>query len=172
MPSARLVESVRAEAPLELLLGVGSPASQALLEPRDPAELAGTGSGAALHDHSDEFSTVSYTTPDLLSLERLREAATELPPSVFRAKGVVYLDQRPEHRAILQVVGRRAELSLGKPWGDVTPATSLVLIGRRGSLDADALARLFDDCRVRSAARTRLPLTAALSWVRRRIQRL
>lgn len=170
VPNARLVESVRADAPLELLLGVGSPASQALLEPRDPSALSDA-HGAETHDHAGEFSTVSYATVDPISLERLRETATELPPSVFRAKGIIYLDERPDHRVILQVVGRRAELSRGAPWGDVRPATSLVFIGRRGELDAASLAAMLDACRVRGLDRVRLPLDAALTWVRRRWRR-
>ncbi len=171
VPTARLVESARADAPLELLLGVGSPASQALLEPRDPSSLPGAHGGALIHDHSGAFSTVSYTTVEPISLQRLRETATELPPGVFRAKGIVYLDERPDHRVILQVVGRRAELSRGAPWGEVRPATSLVFIGRRGELDAASLAAMLDACRVRGLGRVRMPLDAALTWVRRRWRR-
>jgi G3E family GTPase len=167
VPTARVVESVRAAAPLELLLGVGSPSSQALLEPRDVSSEPAAHRHAELHDHESVFSTVSYVTPDPISLERLRETATGLPPSVFRAKGIVYLDQRPDYRVILQVVGRRAELSLGEPWGEARPATSLVFIGRRGSLDAASLASMLDACAVRSPGRARLPLRRALTWVRR-----
>jgi len=171
VPTARLVESVRAAAPLELLLGVGSPASQALLEPQEPSALPNAHRHAELHDHGSAFSTVSYVTLEPISLERLREAATELPPSVFRAKGIVYLDERPDCRVILQVVGRRAELSLGEPWGEVRPATSLVFIGRRGSLDAGSLASTLDACTVRGPGRARLPFDRVLTWVRRRWRR-
>lgn len=171
VPTARLVESVRADAPLELLLGVGSPASQALLEPRDPSDLPAAGRRAGIQDHGGAFSTVSYVTDKPIALDRLRETATELPPSVFRAKGIVYLGERPEHRAILQVVGRRAELSRGEPWGGNAPATSLVFIGPRDSLDARRLTQMFDACTVRGAGSVRLPLDQALTWVRRRWRR-
>ena len=42
--------------------------------------------------------------------------------SVYRAKGVLYTADSPERRAILQVVGRRVDISLGERWGPARAA--------------------------------------------------
>jgi G3E family GTPase len=81
-----------------------------------------------------------------MDLERLRRAATELPAWVFRAKGSVYLHQRPRHRALLQVVGRRARVDRGAAWGEARPETELVCVGSRRGFDARAVARHWQAC--------------------------
>lgn len=40
----------------------------------------------------------------------------KLPGSIYRAKGVVYLTDAPQRRAVLQVVGRRVDISLQEEW--------------------------------------------------------
>jgi G3E family GTPase len=138
VPSARLVECCYAEAPLELLIGVGSRTTQRLLEPNELSPAA--------PQHAGAFTTFTYRSEGPLSLERLRQACTELPACVFRAKGIVHLDARPTHRMFLQVVGRRASVSLGDEWGARPPGTTIVFVGDAGGLDADALGAIFDAC--------------------------
>ncbi len=154
VPGARVVECRHAEAPLELLIGVGSRATQPLLEPG--------GSGAPSHDHARAFTTFTYRTSQPLSLERLRETCTELPPSVFRAKGIIDLDARPSHQALLQVVGRRATVSLGPEWGDKTRGSTIVFVGDQGGIDTATLGQLFDAC----AARPISTLFGVTHWLR------
>jgi G3E family GTPase len=137
VPGARVVECCHAEAPLELLIGVGSRSTQALLEP---------GERPAGHRHARDFSTFTYRCEQPLLLERLRQACTELPRSVFRAKGIVQLDARPKHRGILQVVGRRASISLGEEWGAARPGSTIVFVGDAGGVDADAISAIFSHC--------------------------
>ena len=60
-----------------------------------------------LQDHNHSFSTWSFESDRPLSLEALRTAASKLPASFYRAKGVVYTSDAPERRAVLQVVGKR-----------------------------------------------------------------
>jgi G3E family GTPase len=96
------------------------------------------------HDHSQMFSTWSYETDRPLSLEALREAASKLPANVYRAKGVIYASDAPERRAVLQVVGRRVDISLADAWGSRTPRTQIVAIGATGSVDGALLRELFD----------------------------
>lgn len=69
-----------------------------------------------------------------------------LPGNIYRCKGVVYAEESPDRRAILQAVGRRADVALEEPWGERTPTTRIVAIGAHGSLDSDELTQLFDDC--------------------------
>jgi G3E family GTPase len=85
------------------------------------------------------FSTWSYETDRPFALEALRQAVRGLPGTVYRVKGVVYASDVPERRAILQVVGRRMDISVQEEWGERTPRTQIVAIGTAGSSDAGLL---------------------------------
>lgn len=151
-PRAAILRCSHAQAPIELVLGVGRFTPEQLQAP-----------AASAHGHG--FCTHTFRAAEPLTLARLREAATELPPSVFRAKGLVYLRERPEHRCVLQVVGRRARIDLDRPWGQDAPCTELVFLGR-GDLDTGAIDRALSACTQppsRPAAMHR-----ALSWIRSR----
>ena len=65
--------------------------------------------------------------------------ARKLPPDIYRAKGVIYSSDVPERRAVLQVVGKRVDISLQDAWGERTPRTQIVVIGAAGGIDAAAL---------------------------------
>ena len=54
----------------------------------------------------------SYETDRPMSLELLRETAGKLPGNIYRVKGVVYSSDAPNRRAVLQVVGRRVDISI------------------------------------------------------------
>jgi G3E family GTPase len=58
-----------------------------------------------------------------------------LPATVYRAKGVIYSSDAPMRRAVLQVVGKRVELSLQGEWGRRVPRTQIVVIGAAGGID-------------------------------------
>ena len=146
----RLVEAIQADVPLPILLSAGR---------FGPGRLDG---GAHLekeiwtdphchhelhhHDYSKIFSTWSYETDRPLSLEALREKASQLPTNIYRAKGVIYTADAPERRAVLQVVGRRVEISLEDEWRGGPPRTQIVAIGAPGAIDGQALRAQFDGC--------------------------
>jgi G3E family GTPase len=90
------------------------------------------------------FSTWSYETDQPLSLEALRETMRKLPGTVYRAKGVVCSTDVPRRRAVLQVVGRRVDISIQEEWGEREP--QIVAIGAASSLDAALLERTFTSC--------------------------
>jgi G3E family GTPase len=92
------------------------------------------------------FSTWSYETDQPLALEALRETMRKLPGTVYRAKGVVYNTDAPQRRAVLQVVGRRVDISLHDEWGQRTPRTQIVAIGAAGSIDANLLKKTIGSC--------------------------
>lgn len=98
------------------------------------------------HDHSTTFSTWSYETTRPLSLEALREAARKLPGNIYRAKGVIYTLDVPERRAVLQVVGRRVDISVQEEWGQRAPRTQVVAIGEAGSIDKRLMEETFAGC--------------------------
>ncbi|HYL69400.1 MAG TPA: GTP-binding protein [Candidatus Limnocylindria bacterium] len=146
----RIVETNFCEVPYEILLGVGR---------FDPVR-AGLHSHAVEtsctdwncqdknhgHDHSKVFSTWSYETEQPLALEALREKLRKLPGSVYRAKGVVYSADAPHRRAVLQVVGRRVDISIEEEWGQRAPRTQIVAIGAAGSIDASLLEKTIASC--------------------------
>jgi G3E family GTPase len=158
----RIVETNYCEVPYEILLGVGrfDPA-RADLNPH--AMVAGCSDPTChgdhhehehhVHDHSAVFSTWSYETDKPLALEALRETMRKLPGSVYRAKGVVYTADAPQRQAVLQVVGRRVDISFKDEWGARTPSSRIVAIGAAGGIDASLLEKTFASCISASAAR-------------------
>jgi G3E family GTPase len=154
----RIVETNYCEVPYEILLGVGrfDPARAGLnlriVEHNctDPT----CHDDHHEHDHSKVFSTWSYQTDQPLALEALREIMRKLPGNVYRAKGVVYTSDAPQRRAVLQVVGRRVDISIQEEWGQRAPRTQIVAIGAAGSIDASLLEKTFASCISAAAATT------------------
>jgi G3E family GTPase len=145
----RLVEASQADVPLPVLLSVGR-FDPAQFDAHVPEENRCTDPNCHhehhRHDHSRAFSTWSYETDQPLSLEALREAASKLPANIYRAKGVIHTADAPERRAVLQVVGRRVDISLENEWGGRPPRTQIVAIGAPGAFDGEALRDTFEQC--------------------------
>lgn len=138
----RVVETNFCDVPYEILLGVGQ---------FDAARIAmGNDEDGDAHEHESNhgqlFSTWSYETDRPLSLDALKEMTRKLPGNIFRCKGIVYCSDAPERRAVLQVVGRRADLTLLDEWNGAPPGTRIVAIGAPGSMDTADLQRRFDAC--------------------------
>ena len=129
----RMVEASHCDVPLEVMLSVGrfDPARSELDHDQD---------------HSQTFSTWSYETDRPMSLEALREVARTLPGNIYRCKGVIYVSMAPERRAVLQVVGRRVDISMQEEWGLRVPRTQIVAIGAAGSIDTKRLEETFAGC--------------------------
>jgi G3E family GTPase len=70
----------------------------------------------------------------------------KLPGSVYRAKGVIHTTDAPQRRAVLQVVGRRVDISIQEDWGERIPRTQIVAIGAAGGIDASLLEMTFASC--------------------------
>jgi G3E family GTPase len=141
----RIVETNYCEVPYEILLGVGrfdparGDAEYSCIDPGCDDDHHG-------HDHSEVFSTWSYETDQPLTLDALCEATRKLPGTLYRVKGVVYSTDAPRQRAVLQVVGRRVDISVQGGWGQRAPRTRIVAIGAAGSLDANLLEKTFCSC--------------------------
>jgi G3E family GTPase len=81
---------------------------------------------------------------DLTALQTM--VKRQLPGTIYRCKGVVFAAEHPERRAVLQVVGRRSDVTLLDNWGDRPPQTQIVAIGAPGSIDAEVLQAQFESC--------------------------
>lgn len=158
----RILETDYCEVPNEILLGVGrfDPghafddrcfSGQALdasrVHHRGPADQAPDAHDHEHeHDHAAVFSTWSYETGEPLAVESLREAMRRLPGTVYRAKGMIYTSDEPRRRGVLQVVGRRVDISFGDTWGQREPRTRIVAIGAAGRLDPAVLDEALASC--------------------------
>jgi G3E family GTPase len=147
-PRYRLVEAPRGEVPMEILLSSGRfDPSQIEADHGLADQCAGGNCHHASHQHhTSTFSTWSFETDRPLSLDALRSAASKLPANIYRAKGVVYSSDAPDRRAVLQVVGKRVDISLQDEWGGRPPLTQIVAIGSPDGIDASALQDRFEQC--------------------------
>jgi G3E family GTPase len=145
VPRARVLAASFGAVSPELLLGLGAgsvpeaghvPVLLRDAEAEPPVEV----------DHTAAFTTWSYTTDVPLSSKRLKRVIDALPPSVFRVKGIVQVARERMRQAVLHVVGRRAELELGAPWGDTPPQSRLVFIGAPGGVDPVSLTDMLRAC--------------------------
>jgi len=154
----RLLKTSRGQVPLEILLPAGRFDPTRLDNgPRAAGHNARgePGCGDDSHAGHKAFDTWSYETDAPLSLETLRGVVTKLPSDVYRAKGIIYSAETPEWRAVLQLVGKRPDISLHDEWGSRPPYTRIVVIGAAGSLDDPELRARFDSCRAGHRSRDR-----------------
>lgn len=166
----RLVEATHGKVPLEILLGTGrfDPAQLGSVVAHAHADAPGHaldhahghehghhhGDDAcddphcAQHhaDHAQDFATWSYETDAPMSLDRLRDTVKKLPAGIYRCKGVILSADAPGSRAVLQVVGKRVDISLGSGWSGRPQHTQIVAIGARGAVHPEALRMQFDGC--------------------------
>jgi G3E family GTPase len=138
VPHARIIAAQEGRADANLLFGT-----------RRPPPIAGDAQARPPRHVEQGFRSFVYRSPRPMSLDALRRAATELPRGVFRVKGSVYLVERPEHRALLQVVGRRARLDRGLPWNDDVCETTLLCIGAGPEFDERSITETLGACEVR-----------------------
>ncbi len=121
-PKARVLESVRGAIDLRLILD------------QDTFLNHISNKLDSKHDHRhahEDFASFSFTSHQSLHPKRFEKFVnTQLPTSVYRAKGIVDLGSKGHHRKyILQIVGTRAEISYDN-WHNQIPTTELVFIGQ------------------------------------------
>jgi G3E family GTPase len=161
VPRARILAGAHADVPLELLLGVGR--YRMALEPAIPA-YDHDHDHHHHHDHSNQFMSWSYHSDQPLDLRAVRETLKQLPITIMRAKGIIWVGDAPTRRLIVHVVGKRIAMTIGAEWGDQTPATQLVAIATPGGIDRKALTAQFEACQQQTTPKN--PLVSAWEWVR------
>jgi G3E family GTPase len=165
VPDARIFETSYGEVPLTLLFGQGT---------FDPLRLAGRGvhdvhvhEGTAdhAHDHGTIFHTWSYESKRPFALSAIQNSVNHLPPSIYRAKGILYLDDAPDRRFVLQVVGKRAGITMGEEWEEQTPYNRIVLIGAADGVDGEALTAVFE-ASLQENQPEQTALNSVVNWMR------
>jgi G3E family GTPase len=139
-PGSRVIEALYGQVPMELLLGNVRGGAKHI----DTHANASPGNSGRGHKHG--FTTWSWTCDRPLSLPKLRAVFEALPDVVYRAKGIVNIEELPTYRMILQMVGKRTNLSDAGLWGTETPQSEIVMIASNNGIDRDALQRAFDGC--------------------------
>ena len=179
VPRARVIETTRADVPLALLLNVGRFEIERLAS-RPPHDIHvhaedeedGHEDGEHHHHHTDHtlvFSTWSWRSAQPVSFRALQRMVDRLPETVYRAKGIFFLADAPGQKGILQVVGKRASLTLSQDgWEDAAPHSQLVVIGAEGSVDGDSLNRRMEACLAVNAPKSQWEhITRAVTeWLR------
>ncbi len=150
-PRARILETSFARVPMEFIVGLGSFAPERLAQRQaldvhvhgahDHEHDHGHG-----HDHSLVYSTWNWSSAQPVALEAFRGFVNRLPKTLYRAKGVIYLADIPEHMAIFHLVGKRAALTLAGQWEGTAPHSQIVFIGAHGGLPVDDLRTWLAEC--------------------------
>ena len=183
VPQAHIIETTQADVPLELLLTVGQFEIERLAsrQPHDvhvhaeEEEHEDHEHKEHHHQHTDHtlvFSTWSWRSSQPVSLRALKRMVKRLPEAIYRAKGIFYLADAPGQKGILQVVGRRATLTLTQDdWGDAAPHSQLVVIGAAGSVDGDSLNLRMEACLAVYAPKSELEnvTRTVIVWLRQRL---
>jgi G3E family GTPase len=137
-PGSRIIEVSHGRVPLEMIF---EPNERPSGPPRD-----GDSRSDADHSHEHPLLTWHWTSDQPLSLPRLRSIMETLPETIYRAKGIVYLEELPMYRIVLQMVGKRYNLRDSDRWGSARPGSEIVMIGGRDGIDPEELQRAFDAC--------------------------
>jgi G3E family GTPase len=131
-PDLRIIATTYGQVPLAVLFGAhGDKPTDSHNKRHVRVDRAGDEAGQ--HAHQAMYETRSLTCSEPIQEADLRSLVSGLPAGVLRAKGFVHLAEDPEHRYLLQLVGKRWQLTSGEPWGDAPPETRLVFIGLPGS---------------------------------------
>ena len=140
----RIVPAVKCVVPLEILLSVGRFDVARSLPETDHDNDHDRHHG---HHHGITFKTWNHTWQQPFSRKALeRMIKRELPGNIYRCKGFVQVADDPDHRYVLQVVGRRIELTRDRTWDEDTPQTRLVAIAHGATLNGEHLTGLFGTC--------------------------
>jgi G3E family GTPase len=149
----RIVETNYCDVPYEILMAVGRFDPIKMVKqaaPHKADDATQIGQAGDIHEHGDEhqaaFTTWSYETDRLISLDALRKTVRKLPGGIFRCKGIIRSSEAPDRPVVLQVVGRRVDIALLDKWNGNDPRTRIVAIGAPGRIDSMDLDQRFNAC--------------------------
>lgn len=96
-------------------------------------------------DENHGFETWLFELPGIIRLKALRRVLDQLPSSIFRIKGSVFLAERPGDRFWLHWVGGRTNIRKATKNESVAD-NRIVVIARQGEQTYDALLEKFRTC--------------------------
>ena len=166
-PQSRIIKTIQANAPLELILGPSLHSRPSGLTETESGEVH----GHERHDHGDHahpFSSYSWQHDKPLGFEAAYRTFRSLPVSVFRCKGILHIREVPDRRVILQMTGKRVTLEKGEAWGRTPPASQVVAIGAKNNIDTEDLNDRFNACLNKATTVSVNPMTEAVISILRR----
>ena len=166
-PQSRVITTIQADAPLELLLGLSLHTELSGLMDTSASEVHGHEHHQHA-DHAQSYSSYSWRHDQPLGFETVYRTFQSLPASVFRCKGILYIREVPDKRVIVQMTGKRVTLAKGKPWGEATPTSQVVALGAKGKIDAKELEERFKACLGNIATSSTNPMTQAVIEILRK----
>ncbi len=179
---ARIIETTHGNVPLELILNVGQFEIERLAS-RQPEDIHVHAEGEEHehedhehhHEHTDHtlvFSTWNWRSSQPVSFRALQRMVNRLPETIYRAKGIFFLADAPDQKGILQVVGRRASLTLTQDgWDNTAPHSQIVVIGAAGTVDGADLNERMEGCLAVNAPKSELEYITrtVIEWLRQRL---
>jgi G3E family GTPase len=143
-PRARVLRCAHARVDLGLVLG---------LSLFRPDTLPADGDHGGAHSHGEQFQAVTLRAPAHVDLERLAGLLDDLPPGVFRGKGVLSAPDLPA-RLIFHLVGDRWTITAGEAWQPFDERlTEMAFIGKDlGAPMRETLERRLHACLVKRTA--------------------
>jgi G3E family GTPase len=127
IPAARVVKTSYADVPMALITGDSSRGNSDR-GPKVAVQHAG-------HDHGQAFRSWAFTSNQALSRNGIQTVLNNLPASIYRVKGFLYLGDDPGRRYVLHVVGRPVTIMEDGPWGEQEPLSQIVFIGERDGFE-------------------------------------
>jgi G3E family GTPase len=136
----RILNASYANVPMQLIFGV-----------KESVHTSTNSIESHVHDHdhtnhSETFSSFTWMEDRVLAFQKIYQVFKTLPLSVFRAKGILHLQDVDDKRVILQMVGKRVTLSKGEAWAETKPGSQIVVIGPQGVINNEELEALFASC--------------------------
>lgn len=147
-PGIQVFPTVNCNVPFEVLVGADT-SHQANRNEQAPIDVSvNYVAGKHLHTHKHDimFDTWTFKKDKPLKLSYLQQVLTHLPGELFRAKGVVYCQERSANPLLLQLVGKRATIKPMDSWGNKKPTTELVFIGRHEAINFENLESILLKC--------------------------
>ena len=146
----RVIECEQGQVPIGILLSAGaldprraSPAST-LRTRCDCRADSCTHGGPLWGHHLGRFETWNLEIAEPLSLEEVARVATRLPAGIYRAKGVLQLDDG--RRAVLHVVGKRVDITTENDPLHKVQSSRIVAIGSKDAWTEEGLRGHFHAC--------------------------
>lgn len=92
-------------------------------------------------DHGHDYATLSLTLDQPVTRESLERLLDDLAPGVLRVKGILRLEESPDHRTVVHRVATRRALVTEGPWrsGESGRLVLIALAGTPGLGDRDRL---------------------------------
>lgn len=139
----QIVPASHSQVPLEILLGIGGEFTSKTIN-TDGLTLETNALSNPIHHI--EFDTWTFESLKPLRLNALQLLLKHIPKTVYRIKGFVNSIEKPEKRILLQMVGRRATLSVINSWDNEMKQTRLVFIAEKETINYKAIQGALDEC--------------------------